>query len=136
LFGNTATIDQVITEQNGWIVLQRADANGQPVPNAIVGVAPVNAGTTNNVQVPLTAVLAPGDKVVVLLHTDAGAAGTFEYAGPDTALTNANTAPVLTVRAPGQLPETGTLAGLWMVVLVAALVVCAAGLVLRQHLAR
>jgi len=136
LFGNTAAIDQVTTGQNGWVVLQRIDANGQPIPDAIVGVAPVQAGTTSNVQVPLSAALAPGDKVVVLLHADAGAAGRFEYPGPDTRLRNENSAPVLTVRASAQLPDTGTLAGLWMAVLVAALVVCVAGVMLRQHLVR
>jgi hypothetical protein len=136
LVGDTVVIDEVTVAQNGWIVLQRADANGQSVPDRVVGVAPVQAGTTDSVQVPLTAALAPGDKIVVLLYADAGVVGTFEYAGPDTPLTDANTAPVLTVQAPGQLPETGTLAGLWMAVLVAALVAGAAGVLLHQHLVR
>jgi len=131
--GSTVVLDQVTIGQNGWVVLYRADANGQPITNAIVGVAPVQAGVSTNVQVPFSGALADGDKIVVLLHADGGAIGRFEYPhGPGTPLTVERAAPVLTVQLPEQLPETGVAARAWMA-LATAWVLCAAGLVLRQY---
>ena len=134
--GSTTVLDQVTIVQNGWAVLYRADANGQPSPNAIVGVAPVQAGVSTNVQVPLNGMFADGDKIVVVLHVDAGTSGMFEYPnGPDTPLAIERAAPVLTVQAPEQLPETGVAARAWTA-LAAALVLCTAGLALRRYPAR
>jgi hypothetical protein len=134
--GSTTVLDQVTIAQNGWAVVSRADANGQPLRNAIIGLAPVQAGVSTNVQVPLNGALADGDKLVVVLHADEGTGGTFEYPnGPDTPLAGERAAPVLTVQAPEQLPETGVAARAWTA-LVAALVLCAAGVALRPYPAR
>jgi hypothetical protein len=134
--GSTTVLDQVTIGQNGWAVLYRADGNGQPIPNAIVGVAPVQAGVNTNLQVPLNGTLADGEKIVVLLHADGGTIGTFEYPnGPDTPLVTERAVPVLTVQAPEQLPETGIAARAWTA-LAAALVLCAAGVALLQYQVR
>jgi hypothetical protein len=72
---NTVVASTVVTQQDGFLVIH-TDADGRPGP--VAGVAPVRAGTTNNILIRLdmaepTAVLWP------MLHVDTGEAGVYEF---------------------------------------------------------
>jgi hypothetical protein len=76
----------VAVDAPGWIVIH-ADDSGSP--GAVIGVAPLEAGTTGDIAVPIQS----GQVTAILhamLHFDAGEAGTFEFPGPDEPMTNAN----------------------------------------------
>jgi hypothetical protein len=77
LTDNTVAVASAIISTPGWMVIH-ADENGQP--GAIIGSAPLIAGTNAPVYVPLNE--APATNVVwAMLHVDDGAVGTFEFDG-------------------------------------------------------
>ncbi len=80
--GNSVTVDEVTISKDGWLVVH-AIKDGKPVVPASIGRVPLKAGTTKNVTVPLDVMVKPGDKVLTMLHVDAGKAGVFEFPGAD-----------------------------------------------------
>ncbi len=80
--GNSVTVDSVTIENDGWLVIHEI-RNGRPVVPASLGYVAVKAGTTKNVVVSLSKDVAAGSKVLAMLHTDKGTAGTYEFPGAD-----------------------------------------------------
>lgn len=80
---NMVMINSVTMSADGWIVIH-ADAGGGPkVPDIISEPVWVGEGTNINVQVPFTssATLMDGQTVWVMLHTDDGVMGQYEFDG-------------------------------------------------------
>ncbi len=73
------TIDQVVSIQEGWIVVYN-DEDGKK--GEVLGYTPVNDGPSEDVQVVIDPLLA-GDALYIVLHSDDGEVGIFEYPGPD-----------------------------------------------------
>lgn len=72
--GNMVNIANVVTAQNGFVVIH-ADGGGRPGP--VLGVAPVVAGSNSDVAIEIS-----GDVTAVvfpMLHVDTGEAGTYEF---------------------------------------------------------
>ena len=76
---NTVTIAQVVSSGPGWLVVH-ADANGAPGP--VLGQTAVVDGENANIVVTLAAE-GRTDTLYSMLHTDAGAVGTYEFPGAD-----------------------------------------------------
>lgn len=75
----TVTIDRVVGDQPGWIVIH-IDAGGAPGP--VIGYSQVALGVNQDVQV--TIELAQATPVLfAMLHLDAGQAGVYEFPGDD-----------------------------------------------------
>ena len=77
--GGTVTASKVIAGTNGWLVVHRTDDKMKPGP--VVGHAPLKKGENNEVTAILTESIASGDKLMLMLHGEAGGAemGIFEY---------------------------------------------------------
>ena len=74
--GNGAvTVAEVVSDGQGWIVIH-AQADGKPGP--ILGYAPVSDGVNRDVTVEIDTSKAT-ETLYAMLHTDAGAMGTFEF---------------------------------------------------------
>jgi predicted lipoprotein with Yx(FWY)xxD motif len=79
--GNRAVkIDEVVSQGPGWVVIYNMQ-NGQPEDP--IGHVLVNDGSTHNITVPIDTGRVTGT-LYVLLHTDKGVIGKFEFPGPDT----------------------------------------------------
>ncbi|MBT9383390.1 hypothetical protein KM176_05930 [Pseudooceanicola sp. CBS1P-1] len=70
---------EVMAPENGWLVVHRTDAEMKPGP--VVGYAPLRAGKTSDVAALLSEPVAPGDMLMLMIHSEAGgmSAGQFEY---------------------------------------------------------
>lgn len=77
---NTVTVRQVTAPQAAFLVIQR-DLVG--VPGPVIGHAPVAVGSTENVVIPLTEAVAPGNLLYAALYVDGGQLGIFEVPGAD-----------------------------------------------------
>jgi predicted lipoprotein with Yx(FWY)xxD motif len=101
------TIAEVSSQGPGWIVIH-ADKNGAPGP--VLGYTAVKDGENMNVAVKLAAE-GRTDTLYAMLHTDAGAVGTYEFPGADIPVTvnGAVVTPAFktTSAAPAALPTTG-----------------------------
>lgn len=73
-------VSQAVVLGPSWVVAHEDDA-GQP--GAVIGFAPVQFGSNADVVVPLDRPLESGETVRLMLHTDAGRVGTFEFPGAD-----------------------------------------------------
>ena len=71
--------DAVMTGENGWLVVHRTDSTGKPGP--VVGHAPLRHGMNTDVAAILTEAVAPGDKLMLMVHAETGGmkTGIFEY---------------------------------------------------------
>ena len=71
--------DMVTAQENGWLVVHRTDAEMKPGP--VVGHAPLRAGENTDVAAILTEDVAPGDMLMLMVHSEAGGmeTGIFEY---------------------------------------------------------
>lgn len=78
-------ISLVTAEKPGWVVVF-TDNNGQP--GNVLGYAPVPAGTSSDVEVPVNPKQTTS-KMMAALLVDAGTIGKFEYPSPDTFATEA-----------------------------------------------
>ena len=69
----------ITAPENGWLVVHRTDAEMKPGP--VVGYAPLRAGETADVAAILTEDVAPGDMLMLMVHSEAGGmkTGAFEY---------------------------------------------------------
>ena len=77
----TVTIDKVMMEQDGFVVIHETTADGAPVAPASIGNAAVKKGTAEKVVVRLTKRVKKGSKLVAMLHADTGKMGRYEF-GP------------------------------------------------------
>jgi hypothetical protein len=73
------TIDRVFSIQEGWIVVYN-DEDGKK--GEVLGHTPVDDGLSEEVEISINPLLA-GDALYIVLHSDSGEVGTFEYPGPD-----------------------------------------------------
>ena len=71
--------EAITAAENGWLVVHRTDAEMKPGP--VVGHAPIRQGTTTDVAAILTEEVAPGDMLMLMVHSEAGGTqtGIFEY---------------------------------------------------------
>lgn len=76
---NTVTVDEVVSEGAGWIVIH-ADSDGSPGPD--IGHAAVEEGENTNVVVEIDAAQAT-ETLYAMLHVDAGTPGVYEFPGDD-----------------------------------------------------
>lgn len=97
----TVTIPLVDSAVDGWLVIH-ADADGAPGP--VIGFAPVAAGQTEELAVPVDAA-GTTDPVYAMLHVDEGNAGVYEFPGPDGPARDSADAVVVTPFALGGLPD-------------------------------
>ena len=69
----------ILAGENGWLVVHRTDAAMAPGP--VVGHAPIRAGETTDVAAILTEDVAPGEMLMLMVHSEAGGTqtGIFEY---------------------------------------------------------
>jgi predicted lipoprotein with Yx(FWY)xxD motif len=74
------TIDEVVSEGSGWVVIYTTKSNGQP--DKIIGHSPVKDGGNDKVTVQVDTNLAKGT-LYAQLQADRGKVGTFEFPGPD-----------------------------------------------------
>ncbi|MGB0747876.1 MAG: DUF7282 domain-containing protein [Magnetospiraceae bacterium] len=77
--GGTVTASKVMTDVNGWLVVHRTGDDMKPGP--VVGYAPLKAGTNMDVAALLTEEVKPGEKLMLMVHGEAGGmkTGVFEY---------------------------------------------------------
>ncbi|MEQ8583558.1 MAG: hypothetical protein RIC30_19165 [Marinoscillum sp.] len=81
---NTIMVSNVNFDSKGWVVVHASNEDGTPVvPGIISEPLLVEAGSQNDLEVTLTEVddLQDGDKLWVMLHTDDGIEGTYEFDG-------------------------------------------------------
>jgi hypothetical protein len=69
----------VNTNENGWLVVHRTDADMKPGP--VVGYAPLRTGGNIDVAAILQESVAPGDMLMLMVHAETGgmSKGVFEY---------------------------------------------------------
>ena len=69
----------IVASENGWLVVHRTDASKAPGP--VVGYAPIRKGETQDVAAILTESVAPGEMLMLMIHSEAGGneTGIFEY---------------------------------------------------------
>ena len=79
------TIDEVNTEQIGFIVLHRDNGSDAPVVPDEIGKAQVYLGANSDVEITLNSgeTLESGDKVWAMLHIDNGTIGSYEFDGSE-----------------------------------------------------
>lgn len=111
------TVARVFSPGPGWIVIH-AQADGAPGP--ILGFTQVADGANNDVTVEIDEASVT-DTLYAMLHTDAGAVGTWEFpGGPDTPVTAGDVVitPAFQVTGgmPAGLPETGGVLAPWKAV--------------------
>ncbi len=77
--GGTVTASEVMSEENGWLVVHRTDASGKPGP--VVGHAPLKKGKNTDVAAILTEPVKKGEMLMLMLHGEKGGSktGIFEY---------------------------------------------------------
>jgi len=81
---NTIRVSNVNFDSKGWVVVHASNEDGTPVvPGIISEPLLVEAGSQNDLELTLTEVddLMDGDKLWVMLHTDNGIEGTYEFDG-------------------------------------------------------
>ena len=71
--------EMVTAAENGWMVVHRTDADMAPGP--VVGHAPLRMGENMDVAAILTEEVAPGDMLMLMVHSEQGGmqTGIFEY---------------------------------------------------------
>jgi hypothetical protein len=107
---NQVMVAEVFSVGPGWVVIH-PDLSGSPDTTRVLGYAPVNAGSSNNLAVPLqfTNRTRVTPTLWAELHKDGGRVGVFEYPGPDVEAKYANgTAVMQSFRVSGMQGTTGT----------------------------
>ena len=75
----TVTIDKVMMEQDGFVVIHETSADGKPVAPGSIGYAAVKKGTAEKVTVRLSKRVKKGSKLIAMLHADTGRMGRYEF---------------------------------------------------------
>ena len=76
---DSITVASVTMDADGFVVVHASNADGSIIAPDSIGHVAVAAGTHENVVVPLTQGVAAGDVVHVMLHTDSGEIGVYEF---------------------------------------------------------
>ncbi len=110
----TLTVDQVVATEPGFVVVSQ---NVAGAPGTVIGYAPVEAGTTNNLEV----ILNPDPGLItpilwVSLHSDTGTTGEFDITRVDDPMVSVDETPVAvaiqaapSIVATDQVPDVSTL---------------------------
>jgi hypothetical protein len=77
----TITISSVTMSDKGWVVVHRDDNGAPMVPDIISTPKQVPAGTSENVTVELEETVLEGETIWIMLHTDNGEIGEYEFDG-------------------------------------------------------
>ena len=78
----SVTVASVTAEQDGFIVIHRANADGSgPLVPSSIGHSQVGAGANSDVQVTLDESVGEGDTLFAMLHVDSNGNGVYEF-GP------------------------------------------------------
>jgi len=74
----TVITSKIVAGENGWLVVHRTDGMK---PGPVVGHAPLRKGVNTDVVAILTEPVKSGDKLMLMLHSEAGGTktGIFEY---------------------------------------------------------
>lgn len=99
----TVLVAQVVSPVNGWVDIH-ADSSG--APGTIIGYAPIAAGETLNVPVPVESDQVTGT-LWAMLHEDAGEPGVHEFPGPDAPVIDAQGNVIAMSFAVGEPGESG-----------------------------
>jgi len=83
IVNGTVTIDSVVSDGPGWIVIH-ADDNGSP--GVVIGQSAVQDGENMDVEVEIDVDMAT-ETLYAMLHIDAGVEGTYEFPGADSPAT-------------------------------------------------
>jgi hypothetical protein len=77
--GGTVTAGKIMAAETGWLVVHRTDVEMKSGP--VVGHAPLKAGENLDVAAILTQEVAPGEMLMLMVHSEAGGlqTGVFEY---------------------------------------------------------
>jgi len=78
--GRQLTVDYLLVPEASWISVNLLEDG---LPGKQVGLVGRPAGEQQSVIVPLSAPVAPGDDLVVTVHADRGAIGSFDFAAND-----------------------------------------------------
>ena len=83
LQGNMLTVGEITMNATGWVVVHASNANndGPQVPEIISTPVQVDAGTSTDVMITLTEAAAADDVLYVMLHTENGTVGEYEFDG-------------------------------------------------------
>lgn len=101
---NSILVASVTIDTPGWVVIHN-NLNG--IACGMIGFAPVNAGTSTNISVPIDPKIAT-TTLFAVLNRDIGKQGCFEYPGPDVPVIGSNGMQVMaSFRV--NLPEQGAL---------------------------
>ncbi len=76
--GGTVVTSEVMAGENGWLVIHRTDGSK---PGPVIGHAPLRKGKNTDVAAILTEPVKKGEKLMLMLHNEAGGmkTGIFEY---------------------------------------------------------
>jgi hypothetical protein len=71
--------EMISADQNGWLVVHRTGMEMKPGP--VVAYAPIRKGQTMDVAAILTEAVAPGEMLMLMIHSEEGGniVGNFEY---------------------------------------------------------
>ncbi len=77
--GGTVTAAEIVAGENGYLVVHRTGDDMKPGP--VVGYSPIKKGMNMDVSAILTEEVASGDKLMLMVHAQAGGmkTGVFEY---------------------------------------------------------
>jgi len=85
LQGNMLSVSEITMNATGWVVVHASNAtnDGPMVPGIVSTPVQLQVGTTSNVEIMLNAdfIANTGDKLYVMLHTDNGVIGQYEFDG-------------------------------------------------------
>jgi len=76
--GQSVTIKRAQIPEAGFLVIHEM-ADGKPVVPGSIGHASLSKGLNVNVKVALSKPVAPGSKLLAMLHNDSGKIGTYEF---------------------------------------------------------
>jgi hypothetical protein len=68
-------VDSVYALENGWVVLHRTSEEGDLIPDSVVGIAAVSAGSSEGLVIELTESVEDGEVLAAMLHVDTGVVG-------------------------------------------------------------
>lgn len=77
--GGTVSASEIVTGENGYLVVHRTGDDMKPGP--VVGYSPIKKGKNMDVTAILTEEVMSGDKLMLMIHSEAGGmeTGVFEY---------------------------------------------------------
>ena len=84
LTGTRLVVNEVTAVHDGFVVAHPIDEKGNPVLGKSLGYTSVKKGMTTDVAIDVGEILMSGTRLVVVLHSDTGTIGKYEYAATPT----------------------------------------------------